>query len=62
MTWSEIKKFVEEAGIKDSDEISVIQCDNEYGDQTFHVMRLGQCVKLTEQQSDHRELYSGCAT
>ncbi len=36
MTWSEIKKAVEQAGVRDNEEIGFIQCENGKGDRTFH--------------------------
>jgi hypothetical protein len=35
MTWSEIKKAVEDAGIAEGDEVSVIQCQAHDGDKTL---------------------------
>ena len=32
MTWKQIKDAVEEAGVKEDDEISLIQCENGHGD------------------------------
>jgi hypothetical protein len=61
MTWKEIKKAVEEAGVKEDEEISLIQCENGDGDKTFHKMRLGKGIKLAENISDDAEDYSGCA-
>ncbi len=48
MTWAEIKKAVEQAGVSEDDEISVIQCENGDGDHTFQKVRLGKALKLTE--------------
>jgi len=36
MTWREIKKAVEQAGVGEDEEIRVIQCENGDGDHTFH--------------------------
>jgi hypothetical protein len=60
MTWKEIKKAVEEAGIEEDDDICLIQCENKDGGQTFQKVRLGKAVKLTENIVDHPEDYSGC--
>jgi len=48
MTWAEIKKAVEQAGVGDDEEIGVIQCENGDGDHTFHKIRLGNTLKLAE--------------
>ena len=61
MTWSEIKKAVEDAGIDEEDEVSVIQCQAHDGDKTLHTLRIGKFVKLTENFSESgREDASGC--
>ena len=63
MTWSEIKKAVEEAGVKEDEEIGRIECEYHAGDHTFHKVRLGKAVNLIENQSASqlREDYEGCA-
>ena len=63
MTWSEIKKAVEQAGITDDEEIGSIQCENGNGDHTFHKVRLGRALKLAENISAEkaREAAEGCA-
>jgi hypothetical protein len=61
MTWKQLKKAVEEAGLEEDQEISLIQCENGNGDGTFHKMRLGKAVKLTENVSEDAADYSGCA-
>ena len=48
MTWSEIKKAVEEAGINEEDEVSVIQCQAHDGDKSLHKIKLGKFLKLAE--------------
>ena len=48
MTWNEIKKAVEEAGVEEDEEIGLIQCENGDGDHTFHKVRLGKTLKLAE--------------
>lgn len=64
MNWSEIKQAVEAAGIKDEDEICLIQCDEEAGDRTFHQVRIGNAVKLVENCGHKQEVEQaeGCAT
>jgi len=63
VTWKEIKKAVEEAGIHENDDIDVIQCENSNGDHTFEKMRLGNKLKLTENVATERaqEEAEGCA-
>jgi len=63
MTWREIKKAVEQAGVSDDEEIGSIQCEIEDGDHTFHKMKLGNTVKLAENVSTQkaREAAEGCA-
>lgn len=63
MTWLQIKNAVEQAGVSDDEEISLIQCENGDGDHTFHKVRLGRALKLAENVSPEkaREEASGCA-
>jgi hypothetical protein len=63
MTWAEIKSAVEQAGVRDDEEIGVIQCENGDGDHTFHKVRLGRMLKLAENVSAEkaREDAEGCA-
>ena len=63
MTWSQIKKAVEQAGVGEDEEISLIQCENGDGDHTFHKIRLGNTLKLAENVSAEkaREAAKGCA-
>jgi len=61
MTWKQIKEAVEEAGVEDNEEISLIECENGNGDGTFHKMRLGKAIKLSENTLDNPEDFSGCA-
>ena len=63
MTWREIKKAVEQAGVGEYEEIALIQCDNGEGDHTFHKIRLGRALKLAENVSKEqsRKDGSGCA-
>ena len=63
MTWKEIKKAVEQAGVAEDEEIGLIQCENGDGDQTFHKVRLGRMLKLVENVSAEasRKEAEGCA-
>jgi len=63
MTWKEIKNAVEEAGVSEDDEISLIQCENQAGDHSFHKVRLGRSLKLAENVSaeELRKSAEGCA-
>jgi hypothetical protein len=46
MTWAEIKKAIEQAGVRDDEEIGLIQCENGDGDHTFHRVKLGKMLKV----------------
>ena len=61
MTWKQIKEAVEDAGVDENEEITVIQCENGHGDRTFHKMRLGRALKLRENTPENPEDHSGCA-
>jgi hypothetical protein len=65
MTWAQIKKAAEEAGISDDEEISLIQCEYREGegDRSFHKVKLGKTVKLAENMSANkaRAAANGCA-
>ena len=63
MTWKQIKDAVEEAGVKEDDEITLIQCENGNGDHSFHKVRLGKTLKLAENVSSEqlRREADGCA-
>jgi hypothetical protein len=63
MTWGQIKRAVEQAGVRDDEEIGSIQCENGDGDHTFHKVRLGKTLKLAENTSPEkaREDAAGCA-
>jgi hypothetical protein len=61
MTWSEIKRAAEEAGIEEDEELSGIHCEIHNGRKTFHVLRLGRVAKLVEDfGEDARSEASGC--
>jgi hypothetical protein len=62
MTWAEIKRAVEEAGIKEDQEIHAIHCSNQRGQKKFHAIKVGRALKLSEDNKDEREDYAGCAT
>jgi hypothetical protein len=63
MTWREIKDAVEKAGVSEDEEIVQIQCENGEGDHTFHKLRLGKALKLTENVSEEvsQKEAEGCA-
>ena len=63
MTWADIKKAVEQAGVREDEDIGLIQCENGDGDHTFHKVRLGKALKLAENVSAEkaREDAKGCA-
>ena len=63
MTWSEIKNAVEQAGVGEDEEISLIQCENGDGDHTFHIVRLGRMLKLAANVSAEKAQKDaeGCA-
>ena len=63
MTWREIKEAVEQAGVKEDEEIVLIQCENGDGDHTFHKVTFGKKLKLAENVSEEvsRRKAAGCA-
>jgi hypothetical protein len=63
MTWAEIKKAVDQAGVREDEEIGLIKCENGVGDHTFHKVRLGKSIKLAENVSARksRRDAEGCA-
>lgn len=62
MKWSEIKKAVEMADIKEDDEILEIHCELRGGDKTLSAVRLGHLLKLDENPSEEaRKEADGCA-
>jgi hypothetical protein len=62
MTWSEIKRAVEAAGVNEEDKISSIECLTFDGDKSFHVMRFNRSIKLIENYLDNAWIKdaSGC--
>jgi hypothetical protein len=64
MTWAEIKKAAEAAGVSEDEEISLIQCESGEGTHTFHKVRLGNTVRLAENISVEkaRAAANGCAS
>ncbi len=62
MTWAEIKRAVEQAGVGRRRN-GAIQCENGDGDHTFHKVRFGKALKLAENVSAKkaREDARGCA-
>jgi hypothetical protein len=63
MTWREIKEAAAQAGVKEDEEIAVIQCENGRGDHTFLKATLGNRLKLAENVSEEvaRKEAEGCA-
>ena len=61
MTWKQLKEAVEDAGIEDNEEICLIKCENGAGAGTFHKMRLGKALKLSEDTIEDPADSSGCA-
>jgi hypothetical protein len=62
MTWLEIKKAVEEAGVEEDENICLIECENNSGDKSFHKVRLGKSLKLAENISESaKHEAAGCA-
>jgi hypothetical protein len=48
MKWSEIKKAVEQTGIREDDEILEIRCEPHDGSKTLQPMKLGDFLQLIE--------------
>jgi hypothetical protein len=63
VTWAQMKHAIEQAGVKDDEEISEIQCEDVNGDQSFQKVRLGVKLKLVENISNEkaRSDAEGCA-
>lgn len=62
MTWFEIKRAADEAGIGDDEEISAITCESEGGSKTLQRMVIGRSVKLAEAHAAKDHKVTGCAT
>ncbi len=63
MTWAEIKRAVETAGITDQDEVEKIECDPFGGSKTLHRVVIGKLVRLRETQSERAKREPlGCAS
>lgn len=62
MTWKEIKRAVEQAGVKESDDIVEIQCELNDGSKTLHPIRLGKFLKLAEDLSPRAQQIERDAT
>lgn len=64
MTWKEIKDAVETAGVKENDEIIMIECELHDGDKTLHAARSGNKVRLREHADEAKSkvTMNGCAT
>jgi hypothetical protein len=61
VTWKEIKTAVEQAGIKESDNIVEIHCELNEGGKTLHHIRIGKFLKLAEDISERaRDGERGC--
>lgn len=61
MTWKELKKAIEELGIKDADEICCVECRFQDGDKNLHKSQMGKAIKLSEGISETAQDYKGCA-
>ena len=61
MTWKEVKDAVEELGIKETDEICLVECKFQDCDKTLHKSEMGKKFKLTEGISQETKDYKGCA-
>lgn len=62
MTWNEIKRAAEIAGIKETDEIAAIECERRDGDKTFHPAKSGNMIVLREHPDEEKTDAHGCAT
>ena len=56
------KKAVQNAGIKETDEIVVIECERLDGDKMFHAAKSGNMIKLREHIDAAKADVHGCAT
>ncbi len=55
MKWSEIKKAVEQTGVREDDEILEIHCELRDGNKTLQQMKLGNSLRLTENLSEESQ-------
>lgn len=62
MTWKEIKQAVEKAGIKESDDIYILECERQNGDKVLHKSKSGNMIKLVERIAEQKVETHGCAT
>lgn len=61
MTWNEIKKAVESAGIKETDDLIAIECERIDGDKKLHVAKSGKMIQLREFPDESKMDLNGCA-
>ena len=61
MTWREIKRAAETAGISDNDELVSIECERLEGDKRLHIARSGKALKLREFPDESKLDVNGCA-
>lgn len=52
MTWAELKRAAEQAGIQDNDNILAIECQMYHGDQTLQKVHQGNFVRLIENTTE----------
>ena len=62
MTWKEINKAVETAGVDENEEILLIECELHDGDKVLHAARAGKALRLREHFDEERTDVNGCAT
>lgn len=62
MTWKEIKRAAETAGIKETDDIVAIECERRDGDKVFHRAKSGSMIILREHLDEKQADTHGCAT
>jgi hypothetical protein len=59
VTWSEVKKAAEAAGIKEDDNICSIYCAIRHGNKTFRAIRMGRLVRLAEDYLENSRAEAG---
>lgn len=52
---------MKELGIKESDEICVVECKFQNGNETLYKSKIGRAIKLSEGFSETAKDYKGCA-